>query len=595
MDNLTKRRHSIAHLLGAAVVDIDKDAKLVYGPPTDDGFFYDVKTRKTFTEDDMSKITKKMQQILPSWDEFTQKELEEKDARELFGDNKYKKSFIDQAVKNKEKITAVWSGDFVDLCAGGHIDSMKKVSPKSFIIDRISASHWGDETKPSLTRIYGFAFETDKELEDYLHQRKEAKKRDHRKIAKEMDLFSFSDYVGPGLPLFSPRGAAMREALTDKIDVLLKKYGYEKVWIPHIAQEELYKKSGHLGKYDDDLIRAYGKNTKYVMKAMNCPHHIQIFDNLPKSYKDLPVRYAEHTTTYRDEQSGELLGLTRVISITQDDGHIFCTPDQIKQEIKSTINLVKDLYTALGMFKKDCYEISLSIRDPKTPEKYIGETSVWEKAEKDLEEILIEEKLPFKKEEGEAAFYGPKIDFIFYDAIKRPHQLSTIQLDFNLPERFELKYIDKDGKAKQPIMIHRAIAGSVERFLGVMIEHFAGVFPFWLAPEQLRILPVSKQYFDYAYDVNNKMKTSDIRSSVDAANISLGKRLYAAKKLHTPYIAILGEKNVKNNTITLQSRDTGKEITISIQKAIEKLTEENLIFPEEKQQMKKSLFGRLFG
>ena len=600
MENLQKRRHSIAHLLGCAICKLYPNAKLVFGPPTDDGFFYDIELKENISESDIKKIEAKMKEILPTWDKFTEENISYAKGREMYADNKYKLSVIDEAEKNNEKIKIVKSGDFTDLCAGGHIDSMKTVSPNSFKISRISAAHWRNEHTPSLTRVYGFAFENDRGLEEFLSTREMAKENDHRKLGKSMELFSFSELVGPGLPLFSPKGTAMRDAVTSKLDILLKKFGYKKVWIPHIAKNQLYKTSGHWDKFGDELLKVKGKHEDYILKPMNCPHHTQIFSSTPRSYRDLPIRYAEHTTVYRDEQSGELLGLSRVLSLTQDDGHIFCTEEQIKDEIKNTVQLISEFYTLLGMFSIGNYKISLSVRDPKNLDDYIGDAKIWENAEKSLEDVLKEEGLKYQKVEGEAAFYGPKIDFLFRDSLGREWQLSTVQLDFNLPNRFDLKYTDKDGKEAVPIMIHRAIAGSIERFLSVMIEHFGGKFPYWLAPVQVLILPVSKAQNDYASEIKSLMDKSEIRAEVDYANKSIGKKLHEAKKEMAPYIAIVGDKDIGNKMITLKARD-GKEIKMHIDTAIEKLVNENLVLADEKNKSAKGatgilskLFGKIF-
>ena len=595
MNDLQKRRHSIAHLLGCAVCKLYPEAKLVFGPATDDGFFYDIELEEKISEVAIEKIEMKMKEILPMLDKFEESEIDYKKGREIYSDNKYKLSVIEEAEKERSVLRVVKSGDFTDLCAGGHIDSMKKVTPGSFKISRISAAHWKDEDFPSLTRIYGFAFENDKELAEFLSTREMAKQNDHRKLGKAMELFSFSELVGPGLPLFSPKGTAMRDAITSKLDILLKKFGYKKVWIPHIAKNQLYKTSGHWEKFGDELLKVRGKHEDYVLKPMNCPHHTQIYASVPRSYKDLPIRYAEHTTVYRDEQSGELLGLSRVLSLTQDDGHIFCTRDQIKDEVKNTVQLISEFYTILGMFSDGKYKISLSIRDSKNIDTYIGDADVWDKAEQSLEEVLKEEKLEYQKIEGEAAFYGPKIDFLFKDSLGREWQLSTIQLDFNLPNRFNLKYTDKNGKEDVPIMIHRAIAGSIERFLSVMIEHFGGKFPYWLAPVQVLILPVSKAQNNYAEVIKALMDKKNIRVEIDYTNKSIGKKLYEAKKEAPPYIAIIGSRDVKSHRITLQERN-GKELKMKVNTAINRLVEENLVLKEERSDRASSgILSRLFG
>ena len=403
-----------------------------------------------------------------------------------------------------------------------------------------------------------------------------AKERDHRKIGKELGLFSFSPLVGSGLPMFTPKGAALRAALENVLSQLLDKYGYEKVWIPHIAKPDLYKKSGHWEKFEDELFKVRGKNEEFVMKPMNCPHHTQIYASSPKSYHDLPVRYAEFTTVYRDEQKGELLGLSRVLSITQDDGHIFCTESQIAEEVAQTINLIIEFYTALGFFKGDDCEVFLSVRDEyKT--KYLGDDAVWSQAEKVLESALQEAKVTFTIEEGEAAFYGPKIDFHFRDSLGRKRQLATVQLDFVMPERFGLTYTDSDGKKKTPVMIHRAISGSLERFLGIMIEHFAGNFPFFLSPVQVAVLPISTNEHPYAQEVATNLRAAGLRIIVDERDESVGKKIARVHTEKIPVRIVIGKKEVAEKTVTLEMKDEKQVIPIDECRRI--LAEKNAAFP----------------
>lgn len=484
-------RHSLAHLLAAAVLELYPDAKPTIGPAVDNGFYYDFEFTTPISDADLPKIEKRMKKIISSWDKFEGRDVSSEEAKEIFKDNPYKLELINELIEKGEKITFYKCSDFDDLCKGGHYDNLKKIDKDSFKLDKIAGAYWrGDENNQMLTRIYGLAFETKKELTEYVEQREKAMERDHRKIGKEMGLFTFSELVGAGLPMFTPKGAAMRNAVVNKIKKIQEGYGFQEVWIPHITKPDLYKTSGHWDKFGDELFKVKGKDTDFVMKPMNCPHHTQIFASQPKSYKDLPVRFMEATTNYRDEQSGELLGLTRVRSLTQDDGHVFCTEDQIEQEIGIIANVIEEFYSSLDMWDKDTYWVRLSAADSQNPDGYIGDKEIWERSEKALEDIAKERGFNYKKVEGEAAFYGPKLDFMFKDALGREWQLATIQLDFNMPTRFGLEYTDNEGNKQTPVMIHRAIAGTIERFLGVIIEHFAGDFPFWLAPVQVKILPV---------------------------------------------------------------------------------------------------------
>ena len=426
-----------------------------------------------------------------------------------------------------------------------------------------------------LTRIYGIAFDSKDELDEHLQMLEEAKQRDHRKIGKEIGLFTSSPLVGSGLPLFTPKGTALRKALEDALSILLDKYGYEKVWIPHLTKPDLYKKSGHWEKFGDELFKVYGKNEEFVLKPMNCPHHTQIYAATPKSHHDLPVRYAEFTTVYRDEQKGELLGLTRVLSITQDDGHIFCTREQISDEVESTIALIKEFYTALGFFSGNDCEISLSVRGEEKG-NYLGEDAIWNEAEDALKESLAKCTMPFSTEVGEAAFYGPKIDFVFRDSLNRRQQLATIQLDFVMPERFGLTYIDADNKKKTPVMIHRAISGSLERFLGTMIEHFAGDFPFFLAPEQIRVLPIGEDAYEYAKGIVAQIKKAGLRTSGDFNNESVGKKIAKVHSEKVPVMFILGRNEMKDKVVTVESAD-GKQV-LPIDEAIDSFVKKNAVF-----------------
>jgi len=575
-ENIEHIRHSLAHLLAAAVSDLYPYAQPTIGPATDTGFYYDFdfSASDKLTEADLEKIEAKMRELLPAWSTFEHKEVSADEARKYFKDNPYKLELIDDIAKAGEPITFYTSGTFTDLCRGGHVEDMQSVAPDSFKLDKIAGAYWrGDENNQMLTRIYGIAFPTNKELEGHIEQMDQAAERDHRKIGKELGLFTFSDLVGPGLPLFTPKGTAMRNAIIDRIYSIQKHYGYEEVTIPHITKPELYKTSGHWDKFGDELFKVHGKETEFVMKPMNCPHHTQIFASVPKSYKDLPIRYAESTTVYRDEQSGELIGLGRVRSITQDDGHVFCTPEQIGQEIQNIIEVIKEFYTALDLWKENNYRIFLSVRDPQTPEQYLGESENWDKAEVILKKLAEDNDIPFEVIEGEAAFYGPKLDFMFKDAIGRERQLATVQLDFVMPGRFGLEYTASDGSKQTPVMIHRAIAGSLERFLAIIIEHFAGAFPFWLAPIQIMIIPISDAQAKYAKNVDNELVRHGFRTELDASSDSLGRRISRTQKEKVPFYIVIGDNEVSNNTVTLESRDKGKIGVLNIGDVITRLTE----------------------
>ncbi len=560
MATIEEKRHSLAHLLAAAVQKLYPEAKITLGPAIEDGFYYDIDFGEDKISDaDLKKIQKTMKKIANSWTTFTGEKVSKEEALKRFQNNPYKKELIEEISNRGEDITLYTSGDFTDLCRGGHVQNFKEeVNMDAWKLDRIAGAYWrGDEKNPMLTRIYGIAFETKEELDAYLQKKEEAKKRDHRKLGKELKLFTFSELVGPGLPLFTPKGTKIRELITEEIWKLQKSFGWKRVTIPHITKKELYETSGHWEKFADDLFKIKGKGEQtFVMKPMNCPHHTQIFKAFPKSYRDLPVRYAENGVVYRDEQAGELLGLARVRSITQDDGHAFVRPDQIKEEVKNIVSIIKQFYKKLGMLDEN-YWVSLSAMDPKNPEKYMNEDGIFEKAETILEEIAQEENLPYKKIEGEAAFYGPKLDFQFKDALGREWQLGTVQLDFSMPKRFQLQYTDEHGEKQTPVMIHRAIAGSLERFMAVILEHFAGWLPFFLAPTQVAVIPVNNEAHGiYAQEIFEELKKANIRAELwNDSKENFGKKIRRAKTEKLPYWIVLGDEEMKNNTITLESKD----------------------------------------
>ncbi len=570
---LEYKRHTLAHLLAAAVKEMHPDAKPTIGPAVDNGFYYDFEFSTPIKEEDLKKLEKKMKKLLPSWIEFTHKEVSADEAREYFKDNPYKIELIDELEKEGSTITLYTSGEFTDLCRGGHSENPSKdIDANAFTLSHLAGAYWrGNEENTMLTRIYGVAFDTKGELEEYQEMQEEAKKRDHRKLGKELDLFTFSDLVGPGLPLWTPKGTLMTDLIMEKIMDIHKDYGYEKVRIPHLTKPDLYKTSGHWDKFGDELFHVTGKaGGEFVVKPMNCPHHTQIFASQPRSYRDLPQRYMELGVVYRDEQAGELLGLSRVRSITMDDAHVFCRPDQIEDEIKNIVKAIKDFYGAFGMLEEGKYWVSLSVRDPETKDKYLGDDAIWEQSEKALEKIAKEEGLEYERVEGEAAFYGPKLDFMFYDALGRQRQLGTAQLDFNMPARFELEYTDSDGSKKTPVMIHRAIAGSMERFMSVMIEHFAGAFPYWLSPVQVHILPIAEAHEEYAHEVLKELEEKGVRAEISTGD-SLGKRIRNWNVSKVPYAFVIGDAEVTDKEITVESRDDGKIGSMDIEDFLSKV------------------------
>jgi len=575
MTDLEKKRHSLAHLLAAATLKLYPDTKVTLGPAVENGFYYDMDFVEPINDSDLKKIQKTMKKMANSWTTFEGKKVSPDEARKVFAGNEYKIELINDIESKGEDITLYTSGDFTDLCRGGHVDNFKEeISMDAFKLERVAGAYWrGDENNKMLTRVYGLAFDTKEELDSYINQQEEAKKRDHRKIGKELGLFTFSEKVGPGLPLFTPKGTKIRNLVIEKITSIQEQYGYEQVCIPHITKSDLYKTSGHWEKYKDDLFYVKGKSdAEFVMKPMNCPHHTQIFDAEPRSYRDLPLRYAETTMVYRDEQAGELMGLSRVRSITQDDGHIFCTPDQIKTEVNNIVAIIKEFYTAMDMFNDGDYWVSLSVRDSQDLDKYIGDNDLWNTAESILEDIARENNLNYKRVEGEAAFYGPKLDFQFRDAIGREWQLGTAQLDFVQPARFELTYTDNEGYKKTPVMIHRAIAGSLERFMSLSIEHFAGHFPLWLAPVQIAIIPINLEFHnEYAQSVYDALKSVGARVELwNDDHAGFGKKVRKAKNDKLPYWIIIGDEEVSSNTLTIETKDGGEK-GVSVEDFIERI------------------------
>ena len=557
--------HSSAHILAQALEELYPGIKLTIGPAIENGFYYDVDTGEhTISENDFKKIEEKMLEIARGKHDFKMHPVSKQDALELYRrqGNEYKVELIENLEDGT--ITFCDHSDFTDLCRGGHIPNTAIV--KAVKIMSVAGAYWrGDENKPQLTRVYGISFPKQKDLTEYLHLLEEAKKRDHRKLGKELELFTFSQKVGQGLPLWLPKGAALRERLENFLKQAQKKAGYEMVVTPHIAQKELYVTSGHYAKYGEDSfkpIKTPAEGEEFMLKPMNCPHHCEIYKNRPFSYRELPKRYAEFGTVYRYEQSGELHGLTRVRGFTQDDAHIFCTPEQLDEEFKNVIDLVLYVFGSLGF---DNFTTQVSLRDPENPEKYIGKDEVWEKAESAIISAVEDKGLDFVIETGEAAFYGPKLDFMVKDALGRKWQLGTIQVDYNLPERFELTYKGNDNELHRPVMIHRAPFGSMERFVAILLEHTAGNFPLWLMPDQAIILSLSEKYENYAKNVLNLLENNEIRALVDNRNETIGKKIREAEMNKIPFMIIVGENEEKSGMISVRKHGGEDLGTISVE------------------------------
>jgi threonyl-tRNA synthetase len=578
-EQLQNQRHTLAHLLAAAVLEHYPHAKVTLGPPIENGFYYDFDFSGGDApgDDDLKSLQKAMKKQLNKWTEWTHEEVSAERAREIFAGNEYKLELIDEISEKGEPITLYTCGTFTDLCRGGHVaNPAKDIPADSFKLDKIAGAYWrGDEKNPMLTRIYGLAFATKEELDEYLVQLEEAKKRDHRKLGKELGLFSFSDLVGAGLPLWSPKGTVLRHELDRFVQELRRAKGYEMVTIPHLAKKSLYETSGHWNKYSDDLFKVRAKedaddHDEYVLKPMNCPHHTQIYDSEPRSYRDLPQRYAETTMVYRAEQSGELAGLTRVLSITQDDAHVFCREAQLRDEIEAIWDIVNDFYGAFNFN----LAVRLSFHDPAEPEKYLGEEATWQATEALMKDIAEDRGADYFVGVGEASFYAPKLDFMAKDSIGRTHQVATIQLDRLMPERFGLTCINEQGEKEPIVMIHAAIAGSLERFTAVLIEHLGGAFPIRFAPVQVAVIPVAEAHTEYAGEVAAALRAAALRVELDGSNESMGKKIRAAKQQKLPYFIVIGDKEVADETVTLESRDTGESETLPLETAVAKLARE---------------------
>ncbi len=575
MAPLEEKRHTLAHLLAAAISERYPHAKATIGPAIDNGFYYDFDFSggPPAKESDLAQIEEAMRELLPSWSTMNGTEVSETDARDRFAGNPYKLEIIDGIVASGEPITLYTAGNFTDLCRGGHSENpAHEIRADSFTLERIAGAYWrGDETKPMLTRIYGLAFESLEELTAYRTQIEEARARDHKKLGKELDLFVFSELVGPGLPLFTPKGTLVRDLLDDFVWELRRAAGYQKVEIPHITKKELYETSGHWEKFKDELFRITTREGhEFAMKPMNCPHHTQIYARKQWSYRELPQRYSNTTACYRDEQSGELSGLSRVRAFSQDDAHVFCRMQDVKTEFLKVWDIIHTFYPSFGFNLK----VRLSTHDPEHMENYLGDLNTWESAVGVLRDIIGEKEVEAMDGLGEAAFYGPKLDFMAEDSLGRRWQIATIQLDMQQPERFDLTCINEEGQKERIVMIHAAIMGSIERFLSILIEHTAGNFPVWLSPVQVRVLPVSDKQSTYAAQVAGELVAAGVRAEVDAANDSLGKKIRAAKGEKIPYLLVVGDNEIEAGTVSVESRDKGKLEPMSTLAFAEKVTQE---------------------
>lgn len=579
VDQLYKIRHSLAHVLAQAVEKLWPGTLITIGPPIETGCYYDFLFPQPISDADFPKIEKEMKKIIYQGQTFRRDELKVADAKKFWRERKqkFKVELVEDLEKN-EKVKTVThyvnigpKGEetFVDLCRGGHVENLKEIDVNSFKVMTLAGAYWrGDEKREQLTRVYLAAFATEAELKAHLAMIEEAKRRDHRKLGRELDLFTFSELVGPGLPLWTPRGTLLRNLLDGFVWELRSAKGYQRVTIPHITKKELYETSGHWQKFSSELFRITTREGhEFAMKPMNCPHHTQIYACQRRSYRDLPQRYAETTTCYRDEQTGELHGLSRVRGFTQDDAHVFCRQIQVKDEILKIWEIVDTFYAGVGFGK---LKVRLSLHDPKAPEKYLGTPDMWKRAEASLREIATERKADFFESPGEAAFYGPKVDFITKDSIGREWQVATIQLDINMPERFNLFCINEKAEEERIVMIHAAIMGSLERFLSIYIEHTAGLFPLWLAPVQVGLIPVAGTHEQYALQLQKDLQSRGVRTQYFSHEESLGKRIREGETQKIPYLLVMGDKEIEAKSVTVRNVKTKKQVTLSIAEFTEK-------------------------
>lgn len=577
---LQKLRHSTAHLLAGAVLELWPDAKPTIGPAIENGFYYDFQFSEPVSEKDIPKIEKKMRQIISNWKEFTREEVTADDAKARFHNNSFKQELIFDLQAQNEIITLYTAGHpdhpgyFCDLCRGGHVEHPNQ-ELKHFKLLSIAGAYWrGDEKKPMLTRIYGTAFASQAELDAYVTQLEEAKKRDHKKLGKELDLFTFSDLVGAGLPLWTPKGTLMRNILDDYVWQLRQEKGYQKVTIPHITKKDLYETSGHWAKFSNDLFKINTREDHvFCMKPMNCPHHTQIFNHTQRSYRDLPQRYSETTMVYRDEQSGELNGLSRVRCITQDDAHVFCRENQLKDEFFAIWDIIETFYKACGFPE---LKVRLSLHDESKMENYLGTFEDWQNWSKQLRDMIEQRGAQYFEAPGEAAFYGPKIDFIAHDSLGREWQVATIQADRNMPERFDLFCINEAGEKERIVMVHAAIMGSIERFMSILIEHHAGKFPVWMAPVQVKVLPIADRHLDFAYEVVKKLREMGARVEIDDRSERLPAKIRDAQLERVPFMLVIGDQEAESNSVAVRMRGMdgekgGKQEVMGVEEFVEML------------------------
>jgi threonyl-tRNA synthetase len=562
-DNLDALRHSLAHLLAAAVMELYPGTKRTIGPPIEHGFYYDFQFSSQIKEEDLPKIEKKMRQLLPTWDKFTKKVVTASEAKKAFKENQFKKELINEFSKKGDNLTLYTSGNYIDLCRGGHVDSMKKVQADSFKLTHIAGAYWrGDEKNPQLTRIYGLAFKTKKDLQNHLNLLVEAKKRDHRVLGKQLDLFSIHE-EGPGFIFFHPKGVQLINSLKEFSREVHKKNRYEEILTPIILNKTLWEQSGHWDHYKENMYFTKVDNRDFAVKPMNCPGSILVFKEKLYSYRDLPKRLMEYGLVHRHELAGVLSGLFRVRSFTQDDAHIYVTPKQIEGEIMRVIDLTDYFYRAFGFE----YHVELSTR----PEKFMGQVKEWDSAEKALEDALKKRDLKYSLNPGDGAFYGPKIDFHIKDCIGRTWQCATVQVDFQMPQKFDIKYVEESGQKQTPIIIHRVIYGSIERFLGILIEHYAGKFPLWLAPLQVKILTVSDRFNLYASKIKDELERNSISAEVDERTESVGYKIRQAQLDKIPIMITVGEKEEKANTVAIRTLDGKVKFNVKVKELINKV------------------------
>jgi threonyl-tRNA synthetase len=547
-EGLEVLRHSTAHAMAQAIVELYPGSKLTIGPPIENGFFYDIEVAGRLTDEDLPRIEERMREIVARDLPIEREEVSKAEAEDLYVDNHYKTEIIEGL--GDGEISIYKQGDFFDLCTGPHVPSTGRLG--AFKLQNIAGAYWrGDEKNPMLTRVYGTAWPTEKELKAYLRRLEEAKARDHRKIGKDLDLFTFSPDTGAGIPLFLPKGEMVRHLMEDYVREVQTRHGYEHVWTGHLVNEALFAKSGHLEHYKESMFPPIvDGETRYRLKPMNCPSHMTLYNSRSHSYRDLPIRYAEFATLYRYEKSGELTGLTRVRSLTQDDAHVFCTEDQIQDEFARALEIVREVLDTYGFAE---YRVQLSLRDQDVA-KYVADDAKWSRAEKELREALDTADIAYDEEAGEAAFYGPKADFIAKDVLGREWQLSTIQVDFIQPARLGCEYIGEDGKAHTPVLLHRAVTGSTERFLAVLIEHYAGVFPVWLSPVQAVVIPVADRHLDYARGVQEQLAQRDLRVEVDDSQNSMQKKIRDNSRQKIPYLLIVGDREVERGSVNVRRR-----------------------------------------